>query len=150
MDVFRVCREKLADRLTASKTANRWNKKGQKVIYTSGSRALAAFELAVHTNVIVPKTHYKVMVISIADDHRLIKSVSVSELPLDWRSLSAYPTLQHFGSEWYRSQESLILKVPSAVICQEYNYIINTEHPDFASKVQLVRTEDYFWDNRLL
>jgi RES domain-containing protein len=58
--------------------------------------------------------------------------------------------LQRLGSEWITSQESLVLKVPSAVVPYEYNFIINTEHPEFSSKVKLVRTEEYFWDSRLL
>ncbi|WP_461126661.1 RES family NAD+ phosphorylase [Spirosoma aerophilum] len=74
----------------------------------------------------------------------------MKELPANWRTLAGYPALQTMGSTWYTSQESLILKVPSAVIIYEYNYIINTGHPDFSQHVQLVRTEDYFWDPRLL
>jgi RES domain-containing protein len=150
MEVFRICHEKYANQLTSSGSANRWNFQGQNVIYTGSSRSLSTLELVVHRNAIVPTFLYKVMVISIADEDHLIKQLRLSELPLNWRSLNAYSKLQRMGSEWYNRQETLILKVPSAIISQEYNYIINTEHPDFASKVQLVRTEDYFWDNRLL
>ncbi len=150
MEVFRICHEKYANRLTPSGSANRWNFQGQNVIYTGSSRSLSTLELVVHRNAIVPTFLYKVMVISIADEDRLIKQVRLSELPLDWRLLNAYSKLQRMGSEWYHRQETLMLKVPSAVVSQEYNYVINTEHPDFVSKVQLVRTEDYFWDNRLL
>lgn len=150
MEVFRICHEKYADRLTSSGSANRWNVQGHNVIYTGSSRSLSTLELVVHRNAIFPTFLYKMMVISIADEDRLIKQVRLSDLPSDWRSLSSYSKLQRIGSEWYRHQETLILKVPSAIIAQEYNYVINTKHPDFASKVQLVRTEDYFWDNRLL
>lgn len=150
MEVFRICHEKYAERLTSSGSANRWNIKGQQVIYTGGSRSLSTLELAVHRNSIIPTVHYKVMVISIADEDQLFRQVRLAELPLNWRKLNAYSTLQRMGSEWYQHQESLVLKVPSAVIAQEYNYIINAEHPDFSSKVQLVRAEDYFWDDRLL
>ncbi|MBO0952526.1 RES family NAD+ phosphorylase [Fibrella forsythiae] len=61
-----------------------------------------------------------------------------------------YPALQRLGSAWYVAQETLVLKVPSAVIPYEYNYLNNTEHPDFDQHVQPVHTEDYFWDDRLL
>jgi RES domain-containing protein len=53
------------------------------------------------------------------------------------------------GSEWYKSKRSLILKVPSAVIPKEFNYVINTMHSVFEEKVKLVRNEDYFFDGRL-
>ncbi len=150
MEVFRIYHEKYSNRLTSSGSANRWNLQGQLVIYTGSSRSLSTLELVVHRNMIVPTFQYKVMVISVADEENLIKHVRLADLPADWRSLNAYSKLQRLGSEWYQRQETLILKVPSAIISQEYNYVINTEHPAFSSKVQLVRTEDYFWDNRLL
>ena len=90
------------------------------------------------------------MVISIADDDYLIKQIKIKDLPTNWRSLAAYSVLQKIGSGWYNKQESLVLKIPSAVIPLEHNYIINTKHPDFDVKIKMVRTEDYFWDSRLL
>ena len=95
------------------------------------------------------KLNYKVLVISIDEGARIIQKISTNDLPDNWQSLSAYSSLQTIGSNWYLRQKSLVLRVPSAVIPQENNYIINTEHPDFKSQVQLVKVEDYFWDNRL-
>jgi len=91
-----------------------------------------------------------VMVISIADDDYLTKQIQINDLPTNWRSIAAYSNLQSIGSDWYTAQKSLLLKIPSAIIPFEYNYMINTEHKDFLSKVSLVRTEEYFWDSRLL
>jgi len=90
------------------------------------------------------------MVISIPDDDSMITQLKSSELPQNWRTLAAYSSLQEIGAKWYTTQKTVILKVPSAVIPFEYNYVINTEHPDFNRSVKLVRVEDYFWDNRLL
>lgn len=89
------------------------------------------------------------MVISIADDDYLYKQIKISDLPANWRTIAAYSTLQRIGSGWYNKRESLVLKIPSAIIPFEFNYIINTEHPEFNTNVNLVRTEDYFWDSRL-
>ncbi len=89
------------------------------------------------------------MVISIVDDSSLIKELEFKNLPTDWRSMAAYSILQKIGSEWYIEQKHLVLKIPSAVIPLEYNYIINTEPPEFQKKVKLVRTESYFWDTRV-
>ena len=150
MDVFRISKESYASTLRSSGSANRWNTKGQQVLYTGSSRSLSSLELVVHRGSIQPTNMYKVMVISIADDDYLIKQVQVRDLPATWRTLAGYSALQTIGSTWYNSQETLVLKVPSAIIVYEYNYIINTEHPDFNRNVQLVRTEDYFWDSRLL
>lgn len=150
MEVFRIARETFAKKLTASGRSNRWNTDDQFAIYTGASRSLSSLELIVHKNTIAPAFKYKVMVISIADEENLYAQVLQKDLPKNWRSMIAYPDLQTIGSEWYESGRSLVLKVPSAVIHKEYNYIINTEHPEFARKVTLVRAEDYFWDDRLV
>jgi RES domain-containing protein len=150
MEVFRISKEAYSSALTSSGTANRWNEKGQQVIYAGSSRSLSSLELIVHKGAVVPSESYRVMVISIADDDQLYKQIHTNDLPSNWRTFDAYSKLQKIGSDWIAGQKSLVLKVPSAVIPFEYNYIINTEHPKFLSKVKLVRTEAYFWDSRLL
>lgn len=150
MEVFRISSEAYSQTLSCSGSANRWNAKGQYVLYAGSSRSLSTLELIVHRGAVKPVVSYKVLVISIADDDYLTKQIQLKDLPANWRSLAAYTVLQSMGSEWYSARESLILKVPSAVIPLEYNYMINTEHPEFPHKVRLVRTEDYFWDDRLL
>lgn len=148
MEVFRISAEKYSSKLSSSGSANRWNEDGQFVIYTGSSRSLSSLELVVHRSSIKPKIKYKVMIIHIPDKESLFKQILIKELPSNWRSIAAYPNLQKLGSKWYKSKESLILKIPSAIIPQEYNYIINTTHPDFLS-IKLINTEDYFWDSRL-
>lgn len=150
MEVFRISSQVFSKTLATSGRANRWNLKGQNVIYAGSSRSLASLELIVHRGAVKPALAYKVMVISIADDDYLMKQIQIKTLPSDWRSFSAYSILQKIGSDWYNSRESVVLRIPSAIIPLEYNFIINTEHPDFADKIRLVRTEDYFWDVRFL
>ncbi len=150
MEVYRISREKYAGRLSSSGKANRWNRDGQNVIYAGSSRSLSTLELIVHKGSIRPSVNYKVMVISLADDDNLFRQIMLRDLPEDWQKMSAYSTLQSLGSEWYENQETLILKVPSVIIPYEHNYVINTEHPDFAKHVKLIRTENYFWDPKLI
>lgn len=150
MELFRICEEQYSKMLACSGNANRWNIKDQQVIYTAATRSLASMELIVHRASIAPTKNYKVMVISVADEDHLINQIQIKELPKNWRSHVAYSTLQKIGSAWYSKQESLMLKVPSAVIPYEFNYIINMVHPEFDNKVSLVRAEDYFWDDRLV
>ena len=149
MEVFKICKEEYSGSLKSSGSANRWNLRGQNVIYAGSTRSLSTLELFVRRSSIVPFNNYKVVVISIADDNYLFKQIHINELAENWRTLAAYSTLQEIGSKWYISQGSLILKVPSAVIPYEYNYIINTEHPDFTKCVHIAWVEDHFWDNRL-
>ena len=150
MEVFRISKEEYSKSLSSSGSANRWNLKGQLVLYTGSSRSLSSFELVVHKGIVKPSFQYKVMVISISDDDYLVKQIRINELPANWRSIASYSDLQNIGSDWYNKRESLVLKIPSAIIPFEFNYVINTEHPEFASKISLVRTENYFWDSRLL
>lgn len=89
------------------------------------------------------------MVIHVPDDDRFIRQVMTRELPVNWQTTAAYGSLQKIGSDWYQQQETLLLKVPSAVIPQEYNIVINSEHPEFSRQVKLIRSEPYFWDERL-
>jgi len=149
MELFRITSEKYSTSLISSGASNRWNKKGENVIYSSPTRSLSTLELIVHRNFIKPHIPYKVMVIIIPDKDGFIKTIKTSELPLHWRKLEAYSKLQDIGSNWFINQESLVLKVPSAIIPLEDNFIINTKHKDF-NQVRLIRVEDYFWDERLM
>lgn len=149
MEVFRIVREKYADKLIATGAANRWNREGDYVIYAGSSRSLATLELVVHKSNIKPVLAYKVMVITITDSDHVVTCINQKDLPRNWRSVAAYLALQKTGSDWYETKSTLLLKVPSAVIPREFNYIINSKHPDFPDLVSLTGVEDYFWDLRL-
>lgn len=149
MELFRISTKEYSKQLTASGSPNRWNKRGEFVLYTSGSRSLSTLELVVHRNVIKPSVAYRTMVMVLSDDG-LIQSINKKDLPKSWTKMQAYAQLQEIGSQWYQNKNSLVLKIPSAIIQQEHNYIINTKHPEFESQIKLIRTENYFLDERLL
>ena len=149
MEVFKICSEKYSHSLNASGASNRWNKKDEYVIYTGSSRSLSTLETVVHRSAINLSNPYKLVTIAIKDN-TFIKEISVTDLPKNWKTIEAYVKLQEIGSKWYNSLESLILKVPSVIISQEYNYIINTKHPLFATNVILQSVENFDWDKRLL
>ncbi len=148
MEVFKICREKYSHSLIASGASNRWNKKDEFVIYTGSSRSLSTLEMVAHRSYINISSQYKLLIILITDES-LIKELDISDLPENWKSIEAYVELQEIGSKWYHSNESLVLKVPSAIIPQEYNYIINTKHPLFTTHIILQDIDDFEWDNRL-
>ncbi len=150
MEVFRISVAKYADDLFASGRPARWNAANEFVLYSASSRSLAALEMLVRRNMLSSAIRYKILTINIKDSDQALTMVKPNELPKTWRTTSAYKTLRKIGSEWYGKRTSLILAVPSAVIPQEYNYIINTYHPDFSTMVKLSSTEDFIWDNRLV
>lgn len=147
MILYRICLEKFADKLVSSGRPNRWNQKGQHVIYTSGSISLCALELLAHTSGIRPAGIFKIMHIEISKPKDVLE-IETEKLPQDWHELSAYPITQQIGSAWYESDQSLLLKIPSAIIPQESNFVLNTSHPDFESCVKLLEVSDFIWDQR--
>ena len=150
MEVYRISEKQFSTKLMASGKAGRWNESNQYVLYVSSSRALATLEALVNFNGIAPGGIQKIMVISFSDESHLLHTVADTDLPDNWRSNVSYSGLRRIGSEWYSSAQSLILRVPSAIVPKEYNFLINTQHPHFKKKIKLLRTEDYFWDERLL
>ncbi|MCH6199952.1 RES family NAD+ phosphorylase [Aquiflexum sp. LQ15W] len=150
MLAYRISKAKYAEKLEASGAANRWNKAGQFVIYASESRALASLELVVHRSAIIQSETYKLMVIKIpTENQEMVREIQLSDLPPNWNTLQSYPRLQEIGSAWFEKNESLILKVPSALIPQEHNFVINTKHDSFSTNVKLIGLEDFYWDGRL-
>lgn len=150
MQVYNIRKAKYAASLRASGVANRWNKDDEFIIYAGGSISLATLELVAHRNSINITFGYKLLSINLKVEEIEIQEINFNDLPENWKSIESYPILQNIGSEWYHSQKSLILKVPSAIIHQENNYLINVNHPDFSKKVSLESTEDFVWDSRLL
>jgi len=106
----------------------RWNEVGTPVIYTSGSPSLAALEVVVHFQMI--PVDYRVVHIEIPD-HVEIESVDGTSLAADWYDESAIPGTAAMGTLWAKSLRSAVLRVPSAVIRSEHNYVLNPLHPKF-------------------
>lgn len=150
ISVFNIRKEKFAHDLIASGIANRWNKNDEHVIYSSTSRALSTLELVVHKASVQSNLNYKILNIELNLTEKDIFTVEIKDLPENWRSIQSYPILQNIGSSWYQSYTSLVLRVPSVIIPQEYNYILHTKHPLFKDRVHIQEVEDFIWDERLL
>lgn len=149
MRVYRIARDKYANNLNASGLAGRWNADDNFVLYTSESRSLATLEVLVNSNRVGLLKSFKLMSIDLDVKSKEILTVKVEDLPKNWRGQGAYRALREIGVQWYQKGKHLALKVPSAVIPAESNYIINTKHPDFIKKVNLSQVESFVWDERL-
>jgi RES domain-containing protein len=148
MKVFRISALKYADGLQASGIAARWNRKGQKVIYTAESRSLACLENVVHSSKMGLMGLFKILIIEIPDSLKMEISEEKA-LPASWKKTDNYRDCQKIGSLWFSSGKTAILKVPSALVPQESNYILNTLHPDFQS-IRLVEAEEFYFDSRII
>lgn len=124
----------------------RWNSVGIPVLYMAGSRALAALEVLAHfTNVQDPES-FCITVFEAPDDS--IEEVKKHLLPKDWNSYPSPSALKKKGDDFAKKNQSLLLKVPSAIVEDEHNYIMNVNHP-LLSKVKIVETKPFLFDKRL-
>jgi RES domain-containing protein len=124
----------------------RWNSKGVAVVYTAGSLALASIEMIV--NLPAPKLLQKYIRISARIGLDLVSDLSEADLPEDWNSRPISPSTRAIGDRWFKKQSSAVLRVPSIVVPDEYNYLLNPTHPDFA-KIKIGKPIIYFFDPRL-
>ena len=150
MIVYRLSKSKYSKDLSGSgaeKTGGRWNSKGKPLIYTSASRALCVAEIAAHTPLgIVPKD-YELISIEIPGAIA-ISEVKPTSQPPDWKLFPHPSSTQQFGDNFIASGKSLVLKVPSAVVQGDFNYLINPKHPGI-SKIKITGIEPFQFDERL-
>lgn len=151
MRVWRICRKPyVADALAGRSglfTSGRWHSKGRRVVYTSGSRALAALEVLVHVDRDMVPSDLVQLEIDVPDELNILR-IRIGELPKNWKSYPAPPALQRRGDEWLLDGSAPVLQVPSAVIPEEFNMLLNPQHAD-ARKLKIVSTRNFAYDSRL-
>ncbi|MBL0713001.1 MAG: RES family NAD+ phosphorylase [Desulfosarcina sp.] len=125
----------------------RWNHPGYPVIYTSGSRALAALEFLVHVPMALAPENLSILEINIRPNVQR-EVIDESMLPPSWRNYPAPEHLVNIGTDWIKSQSSLLLDIPSAVVANETNTLINPLHPDI-KYVKAAKVENFSFDPRL-
>jgi|SRR3989338_6237004 len=126
----------------------RWNLPGTAIVYTSATLSLAALEMLVHTDSdLLPKD----LIVRAADipEQLGIEMINENELPPNWRDYPAPEALQALGTEWIGRGQAAVLSVPSVVICEERNYLLNPAHADFA-KISWSEADPFRWNPRLL
>lgn len=109
--------------------AHRWNSPGIPIIYAAESRALAVLEMLCHLEGRELGEPY--VLIEIGIDDSLVQTIEPSTLPQDWRADPAPPELKELGDEWIRKSECPVLRVPSALLPDEHNFLLNTKHANF-------------------
>ena len=150
MRVFRLSKRKYSKELNgkgAAKSGNRWNSKGTEIIYTAESRALAMAEVAVHLTLATLPSDYVMIEIEIPDNI-IIKEIILKELDEDWNNYPPNINTQKIGDEFIDSIKECLLKVPSAVVQGDSNYLINPYHTDF-KKIKIIEITDFPFDKRI-
>jgi RES domain-containing protein len=125
----------------------RWNSPGKRIAYASGNSALAVLEVLVHMTGGGSLPGYSLVSTSLPGS--LVEVIDPADLPDNWDSSPVPPEVQAVGDAWLASTRSLALRVPSALVRDSYNILINPEHGDFG-RLTIVSTEPFDFDRRLL
>jgi len=153
MKVFRIEREKYLNTTLSGIGAsmddgNRWNSRFTRLVYTAESRALALLEVAVHLDLSedLPTDRFLVE-IEIPDDE-MVQEIQQDFLPIDWNEYPPTSSTQAIGDDFVQKNAALLLRVPSCLVPDEFNYLINPHHADI-QRVQVCKTVAMGLDSRL-
>jgi RES domain-containing protein len=124
----------------------RWNSPGTSIIYTADSQSLAVLEILVHLD--SPELLKKYVLFQVEMDESYILDLDASALPRNWRAEPAPGRVQKIGDDWATQSTSPVLRVPSALVPGESNYLLNPRHSDFR-KLQISQPLPFDFDPRL-
>lgn len=150
MKLFRLSKKKYAKAFNgkgAAKSNNRWNSKGTEIIYTAESRALAMAEVAVHITIATLPKDFVMLTINVPKEVS-IKKIDVKKLDKNWNSNPSNSKTKKIGDSFIDDLDFCVLKVPSAVVKGDFNYLINPYHKDF-KKIEIIEITDFPFDKRM-
>lgn len=130
-------------------TGGRWNRPGMPMVYSASNIALAALETVVHLNAGTLPLNRVLVRIDIPDDVWLARTNGdIGLLAVGWDVLPAGKVSLDIGDGWLRSNVAALLEVPSAIVPEETNVLVNPRHPD-AAKISAVKLRRWTYDGRL-
>jgi len=146
MILYRCALKKWAKDLTGQGAflyGGRWNSPGKYAVYTAENNLLAALEVALRVPLTNISSDY-VMIPILAPDNAAVYSPT---LPKNW---NRNPKLtQQIGNEFLEANKFLLMKVPSALMSNTFNFLINPKHKLF-KEVKVNKPESLFFDERLI
>lgn len=150
MQVWRISKARYADAAFTGEGARlfsgRWNPVGVRMVYTSSSLALAALELFVHLDPTVAPDDLVSVAATIPSTLKM-EHLAPKDIPANWREIDNI-RLQEIGARWASEKRSAALRVPSAVIEDEWNVLLNPKHPEFA-RIQVAAPKPFHFDRRM-
>lgn len=149
MVVYRISDCRYIDDLSGKGAAlygGRWNSKDTYILYTAQSASLSLLEAVVHLGK-MPHAGFCMATIEIPDD--ILSPLRPEVLPADWSSNPGPDALKQIGDRFIRDGRFLALPVPSVIMPEEYNYLLNPAHPLFKS-VRLRNVKPLNIDERII
>lgn len=148
MRVFRITAPAYVDRALSGEGAarypGRWNSAGTRVVYTASSASLAMLEMLVHVERRMVPVGRRLLTFEVPDD----AIADLARRPRGWDRLPYTEEVRRAGDAWVRGGRSLALRVPSAVVRDEFNVLLNPAHPRIA-EVRRVADTPLALDGRL-
>ncbi len=150
MELWRICREAFValDGEGARLYGARWTPRGTPAVYAASDLSLAALEYLVHIDAEDAPDDLVALRISVPDDVAEL-AYGPASVPADWRQTPSPPQCQAIGSEWAGRREELLLRIPSVLVPEESNVLVNPMHPD-AVGVRVIGSRPFSYDVRLL
>jgi RES domain-containing protein len=125
----------------------RWNNPGVAVVYTSASQSLAALEMLANLEQASLLERY--VVVPADFDEAIVTAFDERTLPRDWAAQPAPADARALGDAWVASAVSAVLRVPSAVVPAESNFLLNPAHADFR-RLRIGKPQRFAFDPRLV
>lgn len=133
----------------AAATGGRWNGVGNHVVYAGTSISLCALETLAHLGDDIACRNRFLVAIEIP--HKLWgtrKVMRPQDLPVTWLAEPSGMDTVNLGNDWLQNGSELLLMVPSVIVHEEFNVLINPKHKD-AEKIKALVVRPYVYDPRL-
>ena len=151
MELYRITQEKYADDLSgngAKLFGGRWNSEGLPALYTASSRALALLEILAHTPAKMLDSKPYFLVAIFVPDTTSVLETDLKKLSPGWDAPDIRSYTQKTGDVFLTEKKHLLLSVPSVIVFEERNFILNPQHIDF-KKVKILNKRRINFDKRV-
>lgn len=148
MILWRVSKHAALDGTGSLLVAGRWHSKGRRVVYCSQNPSTCLLEALVHVEIDAEDLpeHFQLLQIKVSD-RVAVERLAASSLPRGWQQDIA--ATQAIGDKWLESNRSLLLEVPSVLVPETWNVLINPSHRQ-ARFLKIARIYRHPFDSRLL
>jgi RES domain-containing protein len=151
MEVYRITQQEFTEDLTGNGArlfGGRWNSEGFFALYVSSSRSLALLETLAHTPAkMLDVRVYHLIALSVPEN-MLTQKVSVKNLLPGWDAPDTRPFTKKIGDTFLSNKRNLMLEVPSVIMPEEINFVINPLHQDM-KQVKVINKRRIYFDNRI-
>ncbi len=148
MFLWRISNHRTLDGRGGLETSARWHTQGRPIVYLAESVAGALLEVLVHLELgsdHLPKS-YRLLKVEVPDDLS-VEALSPKALGETWAKDETLT--RTVGDQWLASKRTALLRVPSAIIPETFNLLLNSAHEE-SRRLKIVSHREYPWDLRLI